>query len=858
MKLLVIDGNSLLNRAFYGIRLLSNKKGQYTNAIFGFLNMYLAMKNEFNPDGTVVAFDLKSPTFRHKIYSEYKAGRKQMPEELAQQFPVIKELLKHLGCFVVEKEGFEADDILGTLSNYASENDFCYIATGDRDSLQLVSDKASVLLASSKGHIVYDKEKIKEEYGVTPEQMIEIKALQGDNSDNIPGVAGIGPKTAMSLIQKYSDIENIFENIDKIEVSENIRNKLISGKESAFLSKELGTINVDVPIEKEYLYYTFEKSQKNDDEASRLLTDLEMYKILERFGLEKSEEPAVDTSEKEIEIIKLVDSSIDTIEEKISQNNNVFVLLKFNKTNIDCALFLFGKEVFQVSSVDFRFGEFLRNIFTDEKLNLYVYDSKSIYRYCYENGYECSNIKADIMLGGYVLDPSLKSYEIMYLANKFDIENAQSSDEAALETYYLYVLYEYITKKLGEYNQEKLYYEVEMPLAKVLASMEYEGFKVDKAGIEKYSVELSKAIDKLTADIYSLVGYEFNINSPKQLGEALFDKLGLPCKKKTKTGYSTNAEVLEGLKYAHPAVELILQYRTFSKLKSTYCDGLLKVIEDDGKIRSTFNQTETRTGRLSSVDPNLQNIPVRTPEGREFRKFFVAQESNTLVDADYSQIELRVLANMADDKNMIDAFNEDKDFHTITAAKVFNMPENMVTPLMRSRAKAVNFGIVYGIGAFSLAKDIGVTRKEAEKYIEDYLALYSGVRNFMTNSVEDAKQRGYSLTMMGRRRYLPELNDSSALVRKFGERVAMNMPVQGTAADIIKIAMVRVFERLKKENLNAKLIMQVHDELIVEAPENEAETARKILVEEMENAFEMKVKLVSEAGIGKTWYLAKD
>ena len=858
MKLLVIDGNSLLNRAFYGIRLLSNKKGQYTNAIFGFLNMYLAMKNEFNPDGTVVAFDLKSPTFRHKIYFEYKAGRKQMPEELAQQFPIIKELLKHLGCFVVEKEGFEADDILGTLSNYADENDFCYIATGDRDSLQLVSDKSTVLLASSKGHIVYDKEKIKEEYGVTPRQMIEIKALQGDNSDNIPGVAGIGPKTAMSLIQKYSNIENIFENIDRIDVSENVRNKLISGKETAFLSRELGTINLEVPIEKKYSFYSYDNSQKNDEEASKLLTDLEMYKILERFGLEKSEVPSSVTAKKEIKTINLVKSSIETIEEKIAQTTDVFVLFKFNKENIESASFLFEKEVYQISSFDFRFNQLLKEIFTNDKLSLFVYDSKSVYRYCYENGYECSNIKADIMLGGYVLDPSLKSYEIMYLANKFDVEIAQSSDEVALETCYIFVLYEYIKNKLSEYNQEKLYYEVEMPLAKVLASMECEGFKVDKSGIEKYSVELSKAIDKLTEDIYSLVGYEFNINSPKQLGEALFEKLGLPCKKKTKTGYSTNAEVLEGLKYAHPAVELILKYRTFSKLKSTYCDGLLKVIEDDGKIRSTFNQTETRTGRLSSVDPNLQNIPVRTPEGREFRKFFVAQDNNTLVDADYSQIELRVLANMADDKNMIDAFNEDKDFHTITAAKVFNMPENMVTPLMRSRAKAVNFGIVYGIGAFSLAKDIGVTRKEAEKYIEDYLALYSGVRNFMTNSVEDAKERGYSLTMMGRRRYLPELKDSSALVRKFGERVAMNMPVQGTAADIIKIAMVRVFERLKKEKMKAKLIMQVHDELIVEAPENEAEKARKILVEEMENAFEMKVKLVSEAGIGKTWYLAKD
>lgn len=856
MKLLVIDGNSLMNRAFYGIRLLSNKKGQYTNALYGFLNMYLSMKNEFQPDGTVVAFDLKAPTFRHKIYSDYKAGRKGMPDELRAQFPIIKEILKSIGCFVAEIEGYEADDILGTLSSSAGENDHCFIATGDRDSLQLVSDKATVLLASSKGHIIYDEAKIMEEYGVTPKQMIEIKALQGDNSDNIPGVAGIGPKTAMTLVAKYGNIDNIYEKIDEIEVSENIRNKLKNDKDSAYMSREIGSICLTVPIEKDYSKYTYSSSAtKDDEEASRILTELELNKILERFGLEKSEKAV---SKIEIKKIEYVETDIDEALKEIKSVDKAFVYFDFEKGDIANISYLYNDEVHFVSKMNLTFFNFVQSILTDKSLKLVVNDSKSVYRYALENGYECENIEADIMLGGYVLDPSLKSYDMIFLAEKFNIANGEADNESALKTYYLSVIFDYMNEKFKSDSQQELYEKIELPLAKVLASMEYEGFKVDKEGIKNYGLILEEEVDNLTKDIYDLAGYEFNINSPKQLGEALFEKLGLPCKKKTKTGYSTNADVLEELKYAHPVIEKILRYRTFAKLKSTYCDGLLKVICDDGKIRSTFNQTETRTGRLSSVEPNLQNIPVRTPEGKEFRKFFVAGDGNTLIDADYSQIELRVLANMADDKNMIEAFNDEKDFHTTTAAKVFNMPESMVTPLMRSRAKAVNFGIVYGIGAFSLAKDIGVTRKEADKYIKDYLELYSGVRDYMKNCIESAKDNGFAQTLMGRRRYLPELNDSSALVRKFGERVAMNMPVQGTAADIIKIAMIRVYERLKKENMRSKLIMQVHDELIVEAPEDEAQKAKEILVEEMQNAQKMKVKLVSDAGIGKTWYLAKD
>lgn len=854
MDLLVIDGNSIMNRAYYGIRLLSNKKGEYTNALFGFMNTFFAVKNQYHPDATVVAFDLKAPTFRHKLYSEYKAGRHATPNELLEQFPRIKALLKALGCYVLEIEGYEADDILGTLAANAGENDRCFILTGDRDSLQLVSDKAFVLLATNKGQTLYDEQKIFEEYSVTPKQMIELKALQGDNSDNIPGVAGIGPKTAISIISKYGSIDAVYKDVDALEVSDGVKNKLKNGKESAYLSRELGTICLSAPIEKDYSFYFKESADKDLDEAARLLTKYELFKALEKLGLEKSEDAEAAEEEKQV---SFSEAEIDDIRAKAKKADKFFAFFEFDNTIIKSAYFVFDQEVMTCKSDDLLFYGLIGDILSDDSKKIIVHDSKPIYRYALENGFECKNIRDDVMLGAYVLDPSLKSYDILELVGKFKLPQAKCEDENALKAWYLMEIYQYMTERFKENGQEKLYRETELPLAAVLASMEHEGFAVDREGIENYSVALDAAIKSLTQEIYDFVGHEFNINSPKQLGQALFEDLGLRGGKKTKTGYSTNAEVLEDIKYQHPVVEAVLRYRLFSKLKSTYCDGLLKVIWQDGRIRSTFNQTETRTGRLSSVEPNLQNIPVRTPEGKEFRKFFLAKDGCVLIDADYSQIELRVLANMADDENMIKAFNEDADFHTATAARVFNMPENMVTDLMRSRAKAVNFGIAYGIGAFSLAKDIGVTRKEAQQYIDEYLHHYHGVRDYMKNVVENARQLGYAQTLMGRRRYLPELSDSNAMTRKFGERVAMNMPIQGTAADIIKIAMIRVHERLKSENMKSKLIMQVHDELIVEAPEDEAEKAKEILVYEMENAMKMKVRLVVDAGIGKSWYISK-
>lgn len=854
MNLLVIDGNSIMNRSYYGIRLLTNKSGEYTNAIYGFMNTYLSLKSSFEPDATVVAFDLKAPTFRHKMYPEYKAGRHAMPQELAEQFPKIKQILRSLGCHVVEIEGYEADDILGTLAACAGEKDRCFIATGDRDALQLVSDRAFVILASNKGNTLYDVEKIKEEYSVTPKQMIELKALQGDSSDNIPGVPGIGPKTAVSIISQYGDIDKVYEDVDALDLSDGVKNKLKNGRESAFLSRELGTICLSAPIEKSYEAYLPDTPEKDVGEAARILTKLEMFKVLEKLGLEKSDDvQTLEISEK----ITCLRSEIETVKERMRDVSDVFVYFEFDGLSPTAAYFLFGSEVLFIESDNLLFYGFVRELLCDASKKLVVFDSKAIYRYALESGFECKNICDDIMLGGYVLDPSLKSYDLPDLAKKFRIPRIECDDENALKTCYLSKLYEYITDQFKENGQERLYRETELPLAEVLASMEHEGFEVDRQGIEDYSVALESELKKLTQEIYDLVGYEFNVNSPKQLGQALFEDLGLKGGKKTKTGYSTNAEVLENIRYQHPVVELILRYRLFSKLKSTYCDGLLKVICPDGRIRSTFNQTETRTGRLSSVEPNLQNIPVRTPEGKEFRKFFRAKEGCTLIDADYSQIELRVLADMADDENMISAFNEGRDFHTATAASVFNMPEDMVTDVMRSRAKAVNFGIAYGIGAFSLAKDIGVTIKEAQRYIDDYLRHYKGVNDYMKNVIENARELGYVQTLMGRRRYLPELSDSNAMVRKFGERVAMNMPIQGTAADIIKIAMIRVFDRLRQEGMKSKLIMQVHDELIVESPEDEVEKAREILVSEMENALKMKVRLVAEAGVGKTWYIAK-
>lgn len=853
MKLLVLDGNSIINRAFYGIKLLTTKDGRYTNAIYGFMNIFYKLCDELHPDSVAFAFDLKAPTFRHKMYDEYKAGRKPMPPELAEQMPVLKDLLRALGYKIVTKEGYEADDILGTLAFSCKEGDECYIATGDRDSLQLVGDNVKVLLASTKmGRPEtnnYDVKRIKDDYGVTPHQLIDIKALMGDSSDNIPGVSGVGQKTAQSLISELGSIQNIYDNIDTIDIRETLRNKLKNDKDSAFMSYKLGEICKSVPIETDYSFYVPDEGDKG--EALSILRSLEMYKLIDKIGLNTVTYDAKpeNTTVKEYK-------RVNSLNAFLLKANKLYFVYSVKDGRFESLAACNGDDICEVNTENDSEVEAFINILEDENTEKYTFNIKPLYAYAFSHGFEIKNVKMDLMLAAYLLNPSAKDYDIEKLAAEYNVYyEADGGFSALSET--VYPLTVKLSALLEERDQTELLSNIELPLAEVLASMEKIGVKVDKSGIEAFGDMLGERIKGLQSRIYELAGEEFNINSPKQLGEILFVKLAIPTKKKTKSGFSTNAEVLEKLADEYEIVKFILEYRTYTKLKSTYCDGLLKEIAADGRIHSTFNQTETRTGRISSTEPNLQNIPVRTELGREMRKFFIADDGKVLVDADYSQIELRVLSDIADDKAMIDAFNNGDDIHAITASQVFKMPLQMVTPLMRSRAKAVNFGIVYGIGAFSLAKDIGVSRAEADRYIKDYLHHYSGVDRYMNEVVEEAKKNGYVKTLFGRRRYLPELSSSNGMLRAFGERVARNMPIQGTAADIIKIAMIRVYTRLKEENLNARLILQIHDELIVEAPENEKTKAELIVKEEMENACKMKVLLKSDAHSGESWYDAK-
>ncbi len=858
MKLLALDGNSILNRAFYGIKLLTTKDGtKFTNGIYGFLNILLRLQEETTPDAVAIAFDVKSPTFRHEMYSGYKANRKGMPPELAQQMPVLKELLTALGYKILEAPGWEADDILGTLSANCGDGDFCYIATGDRDSLQLIRDNVNVLLASTKmgrpQSVRYDKDKVKEEYSVYPEQMIDIKALMGDASDCIPGVAGIGQKTAQDLISRFGSIDNIYSDIENIDIKKGVHDKLINDKEMAYLSRDLGTIRINAPIEVSYDSYV--PVEPNVYRATNILADLEMYKMIEKFNFKASDNINIDSDSQSICTDCFDQEDLELLFNILKKPKKAF--FTFNNGE-----FLFAAEncVLRINPENKGYVKFCSDFLFSKEIEKYSYNTKHLYSffYDYSDDIEINNIKGDAMLSAYVINPSSGAYDLKRIIAEYakaEIPDEENAD--AFYTAYLPKAFENLDNLIDEHNQRRLLEEIELPLSRVLASMEREGFLVDAKGIELFGNDLQVKIENLVKDIYAEVGYEFNLNSPKQLGEALFEKMGLPAKKKTKSGYSTNAEVLEGLAQDYPVVAKILEYRSLAKLKSTYCDGLLKVIGNDGRIHSNLNQTETRTGRISSTEPNLQNIPVRSELGREMRKFFKAKDGCVLIDADYSQIELRVLAHMANDKNMIDAFNNGDDIHAITASQVFNMPLMMVTPLMRSRAKAVNFGIVYGIGAFSLSKDIGVSRAEADSYIKGYLAHFDGVRKYMTDVVEKAKENGYVETVFARRRYLPELSSSNAMMRAFGERVALNMPIQGTAADIIKIAMIKVYECLKKECLKARLIMQVHDELIVEAPENEAKIVAGIVKREMENAVKMRVEMQSDVGIGKTWYESK-
>ena len=840
MKLLAIDGNSLINRAFYGIKLLSTKDGKYTNAVYGFINILFKLIDSEHPDGVAVAFDIKKPTFRHEKYDAYKAGRHAMPDELREQFPLVKEWLTLAGYHCIECEGFEADDILGTLAAEAvkSSNE-CVVATGDRDSLQLVSENTRVLLATTRmGQtevIDYTPEKVLERYGVTPKEMIELKALMGDSSDNIPGVAGIGEKTATDLISRFHSIDYIYDNILTIDIKDGVRKKLVTDRESAFLSRWLGTICLEAPIEADFEKYRNKEIDK--DKLSAFMVELELFKLLSRMNLT----PVAPSSEK-------------------TENRETFTLCKFEGQGFSAPVDIHISEeggvlvsegkVYPLSKAE------LSAVLSPGDYNKRLYGYKDVCK----NFDSVDGVTFDTLLAGYLCNPSSSDYSLSRLAAEYSVNipslDGETNDDIN-DALMLHAVNTALYNMLSENGEIKLLEEIEVPLARVLANMEKEGFLADCQGLKEKGEELSVRIAEIEKEIFTLAGCEFNINSPKQLGEILFVKLGLPAKKKTKSGYSTNADVLEALRYDFPIVELVLQYRQLAKLKSTYCDGLLSAVAEDGRIHSTFNQTEARTGRISSLEPNLQNIPVRTEEGKQLRKFFIAKKGYCLCDADYSQIELRVLASIAEDEAMINAFNSGVDIHTLTASEVFDIPVDMVLPVMRSRAKAVNFGIVYGIGAFSLAKDIGVSRVEADRYIKGYLATYPGVATYMDKVIEKAKTDGFVTTAFGRRRYLPELSSSNGMLRAFGERVARNAPIQGTAADIIKIAMIKVYERLQKELPTAKLILQVHDELIVECKKEDCALASKILKEEMESAAELRVKLSADVNYGENWLEAK-
>ena len=859
MKLLVLDGNSILNRAFYGVKLLTTKDGRFTNGIYGFLSILLRLRDLCEPDAVVAAFDLRAPTFRHKLYDGYKAGRKGMPDELAQQVPTLKTLLPALGVTILEREGYEADDILGTLARVCEQDDEwqCFIATGDRDALQLVSTETTVLLAATKmGRPVttaYTPDKVLEDYGVTPPQLIEVKALMGDSSDNIPGVAGVGQKTATDLIARFGSVDGVYAHLDSPEIKNGVREKLRADRANAELSRTLGTICREAPVETDLR--AFLTASADTRSATKQLADLEMFSMIERFRLPQTAAAAPQTAPAQtVETVDIFD--YDALLEALRQAGDAYFDCKYDCGYIERLTLYRPENVAILSCGSMAFPAFMKSFLEDGAIRKHVTDSKPLYAYASRGGIQPQAITDDLLLTGYLLDPNEKDYSPARLAKLYGVA-LPAGDERDAAVAVLPTLFSIMLAKIGENGQEKLLREIELPFARVLAEMEIDGFAVDPDGIEAFGKALDAQIETLTASVFAQTGVEFNLNSPKQLGEVLFDTLQIPGGKKTKTGYSTNAEVLQTLADRYPVVADILTYRTLAKLKSTYCEGLLKAIAPDGRIHSTLHQTETRTGRISSAEPNLQNIPVRSPLGREMRRFFRAGDGCVLVDADYSQIELRVLAALADDETMLDAFNRGVDIHTVTASQVFNMPEEMVTPLMRSRAKAVNFGIVYGIGAFSLAKDIGVTRAQADDYIRGYLHHYAGVARYLDDMVAKARENGYAETLFGRRRYLPELQSSNHNLRAFGERVARNMPIQGTAADVIKIAMIRVRDRLRREGLAARLILQVHDELIVEAPEREAQTVAALLAYEMEHAADLAVHLRADVQIGKTWYDAK-
>ena len=807
MKLLAIDGNSILNRAFYGIRLLSNRKGVYTNAVFGFMNIYFKHLNYIKPDCTAVAFDMRKPTFRHQKVETYKANRKGMPDELAMQLPLIKELLTYMGIRIIECEGFEADDILGTLSKLCTDTgNQCEILTGDKDSLQLINDYVTVHLVGNKETVIYDTDKFHEVYGFEPVNLIDLKALMGDSSDNISGVKGIGEKTAMTLIKKWHTIDNLYSNLDDAGLTKSVYNKLSAGKTDAEQSRWLARIVKNVPL-KINIQDLVQKPMDTEN-IRKMLKELEMYKLLEKLEISPENENTAKRNYDNIQIEKPEEKPFEKMPE-----NPEYADFLFDGSSLSVII---ENTVYKTDNTE-KILEFF-----ESSVPKRTFSAKKCFRFAIENNSSFNNMIFDAELAGYLLEASSSEYTIENLCSAYEIP--YFSDIQSLPS-----LCSSLYDMLREQDSLELLEKIEMPFTEVLASMEYYGIKVDADGVRKFGDMLKDETEGIEEQIYFMAGEKFNIQSPKQLGVILFEKMNLPFSKKTKTGYSTSAEVLEQLRDKDPIIDLILKYRQFTKLNSTYVEGLLKTVKPDGRIHSVFRQTETRTGRISSAEPNMQNIPVRTETGRNMRKFFVADEGKILLDADYSQIELRIMAHMSNDSNMIDAFVNNADIHTSTAAKVFHVDENMVTPSMRSFAKAVNFGIIYGIGAYSLSKDINVSVKEAKHYISEYFSRYPDVEKFIKDTVRKATADGYVTTLFGRRRNIPELSSSNRIIKASGERIAMNTPIQGTAADIIKKAMINVFRKLKESVPDAHLILQVHDELIVECSPEDAEKAGKCL-----------------------------
>ena len=890
-KLVVIDGNSILNRAFYGImgnKMLMTADGTYTNAIYGFLSILFKITEDIKPEYLAVAFDLKAPTYRHKLYDGYKANRKGMPKELADQMPILKEILNAMNIEIIEKEGYEADDILGTLAKKASlEGIDTILLTGDRDSFQLAQDNVTIRIPRTKMGKTeeedFDRNKVLEVYGVEPQKLIEVKGLAGDTSDNIPGVAGVGEKTAINLVKEYGSIEELYKKLEENtdNVKGKLREKLIENKEMAFLSKTLGTIDVNAPIEIEL--EEIKVKEWNKERVTELFKRLRFNRFLERFSLEAKKEAVVEN----IEIEKIEDQDkIKKIKEIIEQNKKIYYHLSTQEINEDeiinkkiTAISIYDeieKKVYYIKDV-----QAFKEIFESEEIEKYSAKLKIQYILLKQIGIEPKNLTFDVEIAGYILNATAGKYSVEELAqeyldmdieaylsmrgkkseeqiNLFEEEKQVDSSHEGIYAYAIFCLKQKLEENLKKTKQLELFQTIEMPLVTVLADMQYTGIYVNKEELIEFGKKLQEDIKTLVKDIYNLAGTEFNINSPKQLGEVLFEKLELPVIKKTKSGYSTDVDVLEKLKNEHPIIEKILEYRALNKLNSTYVEGLIPYInKKTGRIHSYFHQTVTATGRISSTEPNLQNIPTRMELGKSLRKVFTPKENYIFVDADYSQIELRVLAHISKDENMINAFKHDEDIHTQAASRVFNVPINEVTKELRGQAKAVNFGIVYGISDFGLGEQLGVSRKVAKEYIDEYLNKYSGIKEFMENITKTAEEKGYVETLFKRKREIPELKSNNYMVRQFGNRVAMNTPIQGTAADIMKKAMIEVYEEIKKENLKSRIILQVHDELLIETEKGEKEKINDILKKHMENVIKLEVPLKIEISEGENWYEAK-